>query len=33
MESSELGDLLLLLLDDDLFPVETEDESCVGGME
>ena len=29
MESNDLGDLLLLLLDDDLFPIETEDGDCV----
>lgn len=27
MESNDTGDLLLMLLDDDLFPVEEKDES------
>jgi len=26
MESNDLGDLLLMLLDDDLFPIEREEE-------
>lgn len=28
MGSNDLGDLLLMLLDDDLFPVETEEKPC-----
>lgn len=27
MESNDLGDILLMLLDDDLFPVEQEEET------
>lgn len=30
MESNDLGDILLMLLDDDLFPIQTEQEENDG---